>query len=208
MKGNLTRGVGQVVQSDGFTTIVRPQPVAVRSEAAQAGGGIGQRGQTGQRGPTGPIGPSGGPPGPTGGVGPTGPRGPTGFPGPTGPTGPQGNAGATGHTGPTGPQGPTGPKGSFVRTSLGIYEFACLEGARPWFADVVQCGDPLREKFGAAISGPAMRFRSADGKHDLVLGVRREFPNFDMPDGDEDDLTTSRKFFGQEYIPGKKRSFS
>lgn len=156
-----------------------------------------------------PEGSGSGPTGPTGSVGPTGPQGAQGPAGPTGPTGAASTVpGPAGPTGPQGAQGPTGPKGSFVRTSLGIYEFACIEGARPWFADVVECGQPLREKFGAAIDGPVMRFRSVNGKHDLLLGVRREFPNFDMPDGDEADLTTSRQFFAQEYIPGKKRTFS
>lgn len=195
---NLGRGTGIILQSDGYKTIIRPQAVPTRTGADTGSGSVISTNV--------PV------PGPTGATGPTGP--PSMVPGPTGPTGNQGPTGPTGARGPTGAagatgqQGPTGPKGSFVRTSLGIYEFACIEGTKPWFADIVQCGDPLRERFGAAITGPVMRFRSVDGKHDLVLGVRREFPNFDMPEGDEDDLVKSRQFFSQEYIPGKKRSFS
>jgi len=181
---------GMKVYDDGRGVLIGPKLLPTRERP--------QENNSGPRGPTGAQGATG-PQWNTGATGPTGARGPTGLQGPTGPRG------ATGVAGPT---GATGPKGSFVNTSLGIYEFACIEGSRPWFADIVECGQPLREKFGAAISGPVVRFRSVDGKHDLVLGVRREFPNFDMPEGDEDDLKTSRGFFNQEYVPGKKRSFN
>ena len=135
----------------------------------------------------------------------------TGNTGPTGPKGNTGDDGQNGCPGPTGPRGetgPTGPKGSFVKTSLGIYEFACLEGARPWFCDIVPFGTPMREKFSAAITGQPIRFTSDDGKHTLVLGVRREFPKFDMPEASEEDRMKSIKFWKGEYRDGVERRFA
>ncbi len=84
---------------------------------------------------------------------------------------------------------------------MGIYEFACLEGARPWFADIIAAGDPLREKFTAAVMpGSIITFASKCGQFDLVLGVRREFPNFDMPEASEEQRAHSVRFWNQEYI--------
>lgn len=104
-----------------------------------------------------------------------------------------------GATGPQGPPGPTGPKGSFVKTALGIYEFACIEGTRSWFADIVPKGSAARPKFKAAVTGDETRFVSADGSMELVLATRREFPDFDMPERTEAQRRRSVHFWNQEY---------
>jgi len=154
--------------------------------ATGATGATGPRGTTGPRGVTGPMGPIG--PGPAGPTGPIGPIGPTGL---TGLSGPTGTVGLT---------GPTGPKGSFVRTELGVYEFACIEGTKSWFADIIPAGDSLRTKFCAAITGEVIRFRDVTGQFELVLGVRREFPDFDMPEKSEAERLHSIAFWNQEYL--------
>ena len=187
-----------------------------------SGGGVGPSGPAGPTGPTGPAGPTGamgftgatGPVGPTGPHGPTGPAGPTGPMGPSGgpigPTGPQGPAGPTGPAsivpGPTGPQGlqgPTGPagKGSFVKTTAGIYEYICIEGARPWWVDMVPTGAPLTPKFAASIEPDTeTRFRSTDGSMELVFGIKTGFKNWYAADATEAQRDHAMKFWSQEYL--------
>ncbi len=149
--------------------------------------------------------------GPAGNDGAQGPPGNDGadstVPGPQGPQGeqgPPGNDGADstvpGPPGPEGPQGPEGPKGSFVSTRAGIYELACMEMTRPFFAHIGPKGEPLPEKFLAAITGPVFRFGSSDGRHELCFGVRAEFPTWFMPDADEAQRVHSVKFWNQEYL--------
>ncbi len=169
--------------------------------------------QDGQRGPTGVgiQGPTGiGETGPTGrsitgptgktGVGRTGPTGrgytgPTGF-GVTGPTGRPGSA-TTGAQGIQGPPGPTGPKDSIVQTPRGIFAFACIEGARPWFVDIVAADADLRGKFAAAVlPETAVRFRSACGKFDLVAAVRQGFEQWDMPERSAEQMARATRFWG------------
>lgn len=188
---SITGTWGMKVYDDARGVLIGPKllPTRERVQDGNTGSGV-----TGPRGPTGSQGPTGAQ-GPTGNAGPTGARGPTGMAGPTGPQGQQG------------PTGATGPKGSFVKTDMGIYEFACVEGARPWFMDVVPHGSPLREKFKAAITGEPLIFTSTSGDYDLILGVRREFPTFDMPEGSEADRLTSVRFFNQEYRPNQKRTW-
>ena len=184
-------------------------------------GDYGPTGPTGPTGDIGPTGPSGGPAGPTGDTGAPGPTGDTGPTGPTGPAGPTGSgatgaagdtgsAGATGATGDTGPTGPTGPtgdtgpagKGSFLKTSEGIYEYICIEGARPWWVDMVPAGSPLTPKFAASIEPDTeTRFRSVDGKMDLVLGIKTGFKNWYAADATEEQREHALKFWRQEYLP-------
>jgi hypothetical protein len=157
-------------------------------------------GKTGAIGATGPIGGTG----PMGGTGATGPMGGTGPIGPTGPMGGTGPIGPTGPGGGMGPTGPTGPKGSFVKTVLGVYEFACIEGARPYFCEIHAKGAPMSAKFAAAVlEETAVRFLSVDGKQELVLAVRREFPEFNMPMASEAQRQHSVKFWNQEYLIGR-----
>jgi len=168
-------------------------------------GATGPRGTTGPRGATGPAGAMGpsGVRGATGPIGATGPRGATGPVGPTGPRGPTGLMGPTGTAGlpgASGPIGPTGPKGSFVKTRLGIYEFACIEGTKAWFADVIEAGEKLRDKFEAATKGITYRFPTSDRRHELVLRANKRFPGFDMPMSTKEQYAHSAKFWNQEYL--------
>ena len=185
-----------------------------------------ERGLRGSEGPTGAAGAQGeqgppgndgadstvpGPPGPQGEQGPPGNDGADStVPGPPGPQGPQGEQGPPGNDGadstvpgppgPEGPAGPEGPKGSFVSTRAGIYELACMEMTRPFFAHIGPKGEPLPDKFLAAITGPVLRFGSSDGRHELCFGVRAEFPTWFMPDADEAQRVHSVKFWNQEYL--------
>jgi hypothetical protein len=156
-------------------------------------GGVGPTGPPGLTGPTGPTGPASIVPGPTGAQGPTGPMGPSGaastVPGPTGPPG---------IAGPTGPAG----KGSFVETPLGIYEFICIEGTRPWFVEMVPAGAPLPAKYEAAVMPDTqVRFASTDGKHELVFAIKPGFRDWYLADSNRKQMEHARRFWGQEYLP-------
>lgn len=192
----LEQGTGISVVSDGKTSVIRQRPVPARI------GPVGS-GSSNLPGPTGPTG-AAGPTGASGPAGPTGPTGPTGLIGPTGPMGPAGPTGADGPTGPQGPVGPTGPpgKGSFVETECGIYELICIEGTRPWFVDIIPSGGKLNPKFGATIiPDTCIRFKSTDGKHELVVAVKRGFRDWYLENSSRAQLEHAKKFWSQEYLP-------
>lgn len=180
----------------------------------------------GKTGPTGaastvpgPTGPAGSPgadstvPGPTGPAstvpGPTGPPGSdAGYTGPVGPTGPPGisvtgPAGAPGADstvpGPTGPTGPMGPKDSIVQTEAGIYAFACMEASRPMFFELVRAGEAASAKFLAAVIGVPLRFRSACGRSELLLGIRKGFGEWEMPEKTGAEMERAKRFWGQAH---------
>ena len=180
----------------------------------------------GKTGPTGaastvpgPTGPAGSPgadstvPGPTGPAstvpGPTGPPGSdAGYTGPVGPTGPPGisvtgPAGAPGEgstvPGPTGPTGPMGPKDSIVQTEAGIYAFACMEASRPMFFELVRAGEAASAKFLAAVIGVPLRFRSACGRSELLLGIRKGFGEWEMPEKTGAEMERAKRFWGQAH---------
>lgn len=155
-------------------------------------------GPRGEQGPTGSM-------GPTGGIGPSGPQGNIGPTGAMGGVGPTGSMGPAGPTGSMGPAGPTGPKGSFVRNNYGIFEFACAEGTKPFFFHVRPIEEDVPKEFVASIAGSLFRFPSHDGKHELCLGVRREFPEWFMPRSNERQLAHSVQFWNQEYLPPSQR---
>lgn len=75
-----------------------------------------------------------------------------------------------------------------------------MEMTRPFFAHIGPKGEPLPEKFLAAITGEVFRFGSSDGRHELCFGVRAEFPTWFMPDADEAQRVHSVKFWNQEYL--------
>ena len=101
-------------------------------------------------------------------------------------------------TGPQGIPGPTGPKDSIVKTALGIYAFACIEGSRPWFLDTVPAGDPPRTKFKAAVVPTTiMRFRSECGKTDMLIGVRCGMDGWDMPERSAAQMKRASSFWQQ-----------
>ncbi|CAB4163419.1 ChiC_BD domain containing protein [uncultured Caudovirales phage] len=131
------------------------------------------------------------------------PRGPTGPAG--GPTGPAGPTGPVGSGGGAGPTGPTGPKGSFVKTQSGIYELACAEGTRPYFFHVRETSEAIPPAFLETITGDVLRFPSHDGKHELCLAVRREFPSWFMPRSNEKQMAHSLAFWNSEYLPADER---
>lgn len=175
-------------------------------------------------GPTGPAGSPGADstvPGPTGPAstvpGPTGPPGSdAGYTGPVGPTGPAGMsitgppgisvtgpAGAPGADstvpGPTGPTGPMGPKDSIVQTEAGIYAFACMEASRPMFFELVRAGEAASAKFLAAVIGVPLRFRSACGRSELLLGIRKGFGEWEMPEKTGAEMERAKRFWGQAH---------
>lgn len=134
---------------------------------------------------TGPTGPQGnaGTRGPTGPQGLTGPKGTQGTQGPQGATGPIGANGSRGPQGDRGSIGPTGPKDSIVETTMGIYAFACIEGARPWFVDITPSGkDSSNPKFEAAVAKNVVQFKSICGGFVMSVGVRKGFEDWNMPE--------------------------
>jgi len=143
----------------------------------------GSPGSPGLRGPQGLPGDPGGPPGPPGDPGPAGPPGPS-----EGPPGPQGEP------------GPPGPKDSVVQTASGIYAFACVEGARPWFIDIVPAGSEARQKFQDATEGEEMRFSSQCGKFDLVFRIRRGYGDWLMPTKNTEQMVRANHFWSQAFV--------
>ncbi len=130
------------------------------------------------------------------GLGAPGTNGSTGLPG--GPGGP-GPPGPTGNPGNAGPPGKASPKDSVVQTSEGIYAFAVVEGARPWFIDIIPAGTEPDAKFLAAVTGELVRFNSKCGKFDLVLGVQAEYPDWRMPDKTLQQKQKANAFWNQAF---------
>lgn len=156
-------------------------------------GSVGPRGSQGDVGATGPQGDPG-----VDGV--DGLNGADGAMGPQGPQGEKGDKGDPGDTGPQGPQGEPGPKESKVQTPLGFYSFACMEGTRPLFLHIRKVDEELPAKFLAAVGPSILRFPSHDGKHEMCVGVRKEFPEWLMPKCTEEEMRRSRAFWAQEHI--------
>lgn len=156
-------------------------------------------------GEPGPPGSSGDPgdPGPPGATGSPGPPGINGDPGPVGPPGVDGPPGGVGEPGPpgdTGPEGPPGPKDSIVKTSQGIYAFACAEADRPYFFSIVRTGEKLSDRFKAAVNGPLVRFRSTDNSYELCLALDARYPGWCNPDKTEEQLHRASAFWSQAHI--------
>lgn len=195
----LERGTGISIISDGKTHVIKAALLPTRTTGAQIGP-VGLTGPTGSAGPTGGAGPAG----PTGPMGPAGPTGPMGPAGPAGPTGPAGPAGPTGGTGPP---GPTGPKGSFLVTKFGVHEIACMEATRVLAVDVIAHGSRLNPIYeDMVVAKTVARFVSEDGGIDLVVGVRKDFEKFHLPQSNERQRQHSIKFWAQEYLPKMERT--
>jgi hypothetical protein len=123
-----------------------------------------------------------------------------GSPGADGTDGTPGADGLPGGPGPKGDPGDPGPKDSVVQTELGIYAFACTEGTRPWFIDVVHSGAELHPKHAAATDGKPVRFKSECGNFDLVLAVRKEYSDWFMPDKTTAEKEKANDFWAQAFI--------
>jgi hypothetical protein len=87
-----------------------------------------------------------------------------------------------------------------VKNAHGVYEFACIEGTRPWFCDIIPAGEPLAPKFAAATTNIFSRFRSVCGNFDLVFAVRGEFPSWYLPEASDEQRKHSIAFWAQEYM--------
>jgi hypothetical protein len=196
------RGTGITLQSDGNRTIIRQKTEPTRTGAESFSGtglpgSTGPTGAPGAAGPTGPPGPTGdpgGPPGPPGSPGVDGSPGPTGPPGPDGPTGPPGPQGGIGDP------GPPGPKDSIIKTSLGIYAFACAEGTQPWFFEIRSRGQKPTAKFLAAVEKRSLvRFKSTNGKRELVFGIRKGFKDWNNPSKTEKEMLRANGFWALAF---------
>ncbi len=133
---------------------------------------------------------------PSPGRGTEGNPGSPGDPGDPGGPGPQG---PTGQPGPTGPPGENSPKDSVVQTFEGIYAFAVIEGARPWFLDTVPAGAEPDAKFLAAVTGELVRFSSKCGKFDLVFGKQADHPDWRMPDKTPQQKQKANAFWNRAF---------
>ncbi len=111
-----------------------------------------------------------------------------------------GTDGLPGGDGLPGADGLPGPKESKVKTPLGTYSFACAEGTRPMFMHIRRVDEEMPEKFLAAIGASILRFPSHDGRHEICIGVRAEFPNWLMPDCSEEARLRSVAFWNQEHV--------
>lgn len=96
--------------------------------------------------------------------------------------GTDGEPGSPGADGMPGPPGPPGEKLAIVKTDLGIYAFACMEGTGVWFYDVVERGEPAHPRFLEATEGDELRFLTSDGKKELVMRTRKGYMGWNMPD--------------------------
>lgn len=105
-----------------------------------------------------------------------------GNPGNNGTNGEPGEPGTPGADGMPGPPGPPGEKLAIVKTELGIYAFACMEGTGVWFYDVVDRGEPAHPRFLEATEGDELRFLTSDGKKELVMRTRKGYMGWNMPD--------------------------
>lgn len=168
--------------------LIAPKPQPTREKGQESSGaGTGPPGPTGDPGPQGPAGNPGNP-------------GDPGSPGPTGPTGPTGDPGPTGSAGDPGPPGPPGPKDSIIQNHLGIYAFACAEATQPWFFEIRARGKKPTKKFLAAIEkGSLVRFKSTNGKKELVFGVRKGYKKWISPDKTERAMKQAHAFWGLAF---------
>jgi hypothetical protein len=80
-----------------------------------------------------------------------------------------------------------------------------MEGTRPYFFHVRNTGEDFPLAFLQSITGNMFRFPSHDGKHELCLAVRKEFPNWFMPRSNEKQRLHSVKWWGNEYLPENER---
>lgn len=142
-----------------------------------------------------------GTPGEEGEPGPPGMNGLPGDPGPPGGPGTPGPPGPTGDPGPGGGPGPPGPKDSIVRTSEGIYAFACTESDEPFFFTIVRSGEELSAKFRAATRGNVIRFRSTDNSFELCFARDARYPGWKNPDKTEEQYQRAKHFWSQAHLP-------
>lgn len=167
--------------------LVAPKLEPTRGRSVEGGIGGGQQGTPGEPGPTGPPGNPGNP----GDPGPPGPPGGPGDPGGPGPPGPGGGEG---------PPGPPGPKDSIIKNHLGIYAFACAEATQPLFFEIRARGQKPTAKFLAAVEkGTLVRFKSSNGKKELIFGIRKGYKKWISPDKTERAMKQANKFWGLAF---------
>jgi hypothetical protein len=141
-----------------------------------------------------------------GGEGLVGPKGDPGDPGDPGANGDPGDPGLNGdpgfpgEPGPKGDPGDPGPKDSVVQTNSGIYAFACTEGTRPWFIDIVPTGKQTSQKFFDATCTKETRFLSACGEFELVFAVRQGFNEWYMPEKTTEQMARANHFWSQAFV--------
>lgn len=170
--------------------LVAPKLQPTRGKGDSAISGTGPQGAPGTPGDPGPQGPIGTP----GTPGDPGPTGPPGGPGPSG------DPGGPGPIGDPGPPGPPGPKDSIIKNHLGIYAFACAEATQPWFFEICTRGAKPTKKFLAAIEkGTLVRFKSTNGKKELVFGVRKGYKKWISPDKTERAMKQAHAFWGLAF---------
>lgn len=92
-----------------------------------------------------------------------------------------------------------------MKTDSGVYELACMEGTRPYFFHIRSIEQEIPMPFLQAIAGDLLRFPSHDGKHELCLAVRKEFPDWFMPRSNEKQRLHSVRWWGNEYLPVEQR---
>jgi hypothetical protein len=84
-----------------------------------------------------------------------------------------------------------------VKTREGIYAFACAEGSRPWFFEVVPPGEDMSRKFLAAVEKTSLLTFTADQGHKLVMGIRRGFMSWNLPEKTAKEMKRANDFWSQ-----------
>ncbi len=72
-------------------------------------------------------------------------------------------------------------KDSIVVTPYGNKRIACVEARQPLIQDLVDAGANLSPVMDFIMGDERYRFRSVCGKKDLVVGVRRDLPDWETP---------------------------
>lgn len=87
-----------------------------------------------------------------------------------------------------------------MKTSEGIYAFACTESDEPFFFTVVRTGEAPPAKFTAAIYGKIIRFRSADNSFELCLARDARYPGWKSPDKTHAQFHQAATFWSQAHL--------
>lgn len=173
--------------NNGYLVAPKLEPTRGRSQPEGASSGNGSPGPPGN-------------PGVPGMDGIPGAQGLPGDPGQQGNPGPPGDPGQQGNPGAQGDPGPPGPKDSIIKNHLGIYAFACAEATQPWFFEIRARGQKPTAKLVAAVDkGTLVRFKSTNGKKELVFGIRKGYKQWISPDKTDAAMRQANAFWGLAF---------
>lgn len=136
-------------------------------------------------------------PGTKGDKGDKGTDGINGTNGADGAMGMTGADGTNGTNGTDGVPGPPGPKDSIIKTEEGIYAFACAEGTQPWFFELLSLNGTPSKRFLASVENESLVTFVAENGQRLVMGIRKGFLNWNMPNKTPEEMKRANNFWNQ-----------